>query len=107
MFLSGFFLTVFGLKILFQKNHVERIRAGIWKESEILSNDKDARRAYRLDKYVRGTRLFLVGLIILIYSIALLLEEECPTKSKNDLHVVSWEGEGDIEELLAEREVQA
>lgn len=60
LLVAGVYFTVFGAKLLFQKGYVERLREGIW-------NNSDGKLGYNYDKYGRGLRYLLTGLILLVF----------------------------------------
>lgn len=64
MFIAGILFTIFGLSLLFKGGFVERLRKGLWKSG----NDG----MYGYDKYVRGIRYSLSGLVLLGFSIYIL-----------------------------------
>jgi len=64
---TGVIFVIFGVRLLFQKGYVEKQREGIWKpeKDDFLSKES----SYYYDKYVRGIRSLLVGLLFIIFGI--------------------------------------
>lgn len=65
--LAGGIVSVFGLRLLFQKGYVEKLREGTWKphEKDLLS----VKESYHYDRYVRGIKFFVGGLIFIVFGI--------------------------------------
>ncbi len=63
----GIVFVIFGVKLLFQKGYVEKQRKVLWKseKDDFLSEES----SYYYDKYVRGIRSLLVGLVLIIFGI--------------------------------------
>ncbi len=66
LLVAGLGLQVFGLKVLFQRGFVERLRKGIWKDESGLFSDAEG---YVFDRYVTGMFLVVAGLIALIVGV--------------------------------------
>jgi len=66
-FAVGVWLTIFGGRILFSDKYLNRMyKKGYWKEDSVWFDEKTGGR---FDRYGRGGRIFLVGLILVIGSI--------------------------------------
>ncbi len=73
LLLAGLRFIVFGFKLLFRRGFVEKLREGPWKPD---ADDKvwSSKEGYFADKYIRGIRYFLPGLIMVVSAIYLLLQ---------------------------------
>ncbi len=62
LLIVGLYLAIFGFRVVFQKGYVEKLQKGIWKsdtDEEIFSK----KSGYFYDKYARGLKFLIVGLI--------------------------------------------
>ncbi|GEM_PF-5784801 len=69
---AGLWFTIFGLRLLFQKGYVEKLREGIWKPRVKLFSSE--RRGYNYDKYSTGIKNTILGLIFLVAGIYSILK---------------------------------
>ena len=61
IFVGGVCFTVFGGRILFEDGYVEKLQNSAWKS---LNERMAGKEGYMYDKYARGVRYFVSGLIL-------------------------------------------
>lgn len=64
LLIAGLGFVIFGFRVLFEKGYVEKLRQGIWK-SVGDDNPIQGRQGYTYDKYWRGGRYLMLGLLFL------------------------------------------
>lgn len=69
LIIFGLYFTVFGLKLLFKRGFVEKLRTGIWKSGELSEKNFPGKSGYHYDKYGRGVESLVMGLLALGFSI--------------------------------------
>lgn len=69
---GGTYLTAFGARILFQKGFVETLRQNLWRSD---NEEWFGKHGYIFDKYGRGLRYFLSGIVLTILGLLVLIKD--------------------------------